>query len=485
MLKINFQKTKDKKKYIVVFYTIILFSLNIVRIFDNNFWEDEAFTIWLSRMNIANMISETAKDVHPPLYYLIVKFFCKIMGYNGYTYHFISIIPYLLILIILLTFVWKEFGAEAALIVITLSSLSETAIRYNVEVRMYSWGALFIFLSYLEAYKILKNDNRCDYYMLSFFSLCAAYTHYYCLISVAFLYVGIILYNLYKREHIMRTLIMCVVTVLGYLPWLFVLINTFERTSENYWMTVVPSWKACIYYLFSGYFQIYFFYFMIATTIICFLYETEVISKSNTLPQADRVLHFRLNKTVIWIGIGYFIIGGTIAVGIGVSKIFRPMFTPKYVYPVSIIAWLILGIGVSKCRWKKIYTVLLLSLMLCSMIPAYKKICTIEFSENNMVRKTIEATKDITGDNMILLINAPIKQCIMECYYPDCTYIYLNQDDIQELDHSINYWLFLSSVIDEKLTEQLSLQNYSYQTVIENGNLGSNNFCIYKLSHTE
>lgn len=68
MLKINFQKTKDKKKYIVVFYTIILFSLNIVRIFDNNFWEDEAFTIWLSRMNIANMISETAKDVHPPLY---------------------------------------------------------------------------------------------------------------------------------------------------------------------------------------------------------------------------------------------------------------------------------------------------------------------------------------------------------------------------------------------------------------------------------
>ena len=61
-------------------YALILFVLNFIRIFDNNFWMDEAFTTNLVQHSISEIVVATAADVHPPLYYLLVKVGYEIFG---------------------------------------------------------------------------------------------------------------------------------------------------------------------------------------------------------------------------------------------------------------------------------------------------------------------------------------------------------------------------------------------------------------------
>lgn len=243
-------------KAILSIYATILFILNFIRIFDNNFWGDEAFTIGLIKNPIAKIVTGTASDVHPPLYYFIVRLAYVIFGNRGWVFHLVSLIPCFIILFLSLTVFWKQFGKEFSAILITLSCLSENAVVFNVEVRMYSWGSLFLLLSFYELYCILQIDNRRNYLLFALFSLAAAYTHYYCLIAVAFYYI-VLLYLVFKRKYLnMRKVILCcTATVLGYLPWLVILVKSIKRVKDSYWINDIPTIKECVEYLFSNHFQ--------------------------------------------------------------------------------------------------------------------------------------------------------------------------------------------------------------------------------------
>lgn len=181
-------------------YAVILFALNFVRIFDNNFWADEAFTTNLVANTVPVIIQKTAADVHPPLYYLIVKLGYTLAGNQGWMFHLISLFPCAIILIFSLTAIWNRFGKETAVILITLAALSKNAVRYNVEVRMYSWGALFVLLSFYCLYLILDEESTKHYILFTLSSLAAAYTHYYCLVSVAFFYVVLLVLCFFAKR---------------------------------------------------------------------------------------------------------------------------------------------------------------------------------------------------------------------------------------------------------------------------------------------
>ena len=67
---------------------------------------DEYFTLTLINFDVGEMISLTAADVHPPLYYLILKFAMTVFGFFGisphsiYAVRIVSIIPYAIIMLI-------------------------------------------------------------------------------------------------------------------------------------------------------------------------------------------------------------------------------------------------------------------------------------------------------------------------------------------------------------------------------------------------
>lgn len=85
---------KEKYMDILIWGVVsIMTCLYISLIFNYNVWTDEAFTFDLLRGNIIEILQGTAKDVHPPLYYLYAKIFDYIFGYSIQIQKIAAIIP--------------------------------------------------------------------------------------------------------------------------------------------------------------------------------------------------------------------------------------------------------------------------------------------------------------------------------------------------------------------------------------------------------
>lgn len=85
---------------LLILFTCALSVINGIRIMDSTYWYDEMFSIMLIRMPISELIEKTAKDVHPPLYYLILKGVCHFVGESGPVLHAVSLLPYLMVLVL-------------------------------------------------------------------------------------------------------------------------------------------------------------------------------------------------------------------------------------------------------------------------------------------------------------------------------------------------------------------------------------------------
>lgn len=76
-------------------------------------------------------------------------------------------------LLFFLTVVWKRFGFEVSVLMVTFTSIMYNALIYNVEARMYSLAAMFLLLAYYALWLILDNDRKTSYLLFVLASLWA------------------------------------------------------------------------------------------------------------------------------------------------------------------------------------------------------------------------------------------------------------------------------------------------------------------------
>lgn len=453
-------------KALVIAYGVFLGLLHFVRIFDQNFWGDEAFSIRLSKLNFISMIQATAEDVHPPLYYAILQVFCRIFGYGGEVFHLASLLPFLIAIVLTLKVVWKEFGTEAAVIMLTLMTLTENALTYNVEVRMYSWAALFIYVSFLAMYRILMHNEKKAYVVFSVFTLLAAYTHYFALLSVAFFYLFLIGWALWKRkECFKRVAIVCVMAVVVYMPWFIVLLRTMARTKDEFWMSFIPYIKDCVAYIFAGKWGLVWF------AIMC-------------LMLGFALWHQRKNiRNMAWLLSGLFAVLGTIVAGNLISRFFKPIFIVRYMYPVTIVAWLLLAVAVSYCKYKKVYTAVITIALLVIGLPMYKQQVQAESLDNQKLLYTLEQTAGAQEEGSVLLTNLSyIKWTVAEHYYPNTECVMINDwQELSGLEADKQYFLVTNPKLGEDVQTLIESYGYTCNLIVEDGSMGTISAVVYKL----
>lgn len=464
-------------------YAAVLFGMNFIRIFDNNYWGDEAYTVNLLRQNVVGIIQATAADVHPPLYYLIAKFFITVLGNAGWALHLASLAATALLVVFAMTVIWDTFGREAALIMVTMALTSPNAVTYNVEIRMYSWGALFVLLSYYCLYRILNKGGRQDYILFVLSSLAAAYTHYYCVISVALLYIVMILYVLLcRKQDLRKMLVTCIVTVAAYLPWLIILLGTMSRVSGDYWMTDYPGLTACLGYLFSYEFPLWVLPLLALTGVVAVVYEYR--STANTIER-------HLSNWLVFLLAGALSVLGTIAVGIIVSNVIRPMFIERYIYPVSVLAWLMAGMVIAKLKGHKIYALLLTMLMLVVFVPLYCDTYVQERDENERLQETLAATTGIAAGDQVYTDIHPIYWSIAPCYYPGTTVDYVEIEELGNIlpadTENVTIWYIAaaSHELTAEVRDEIGQLGYACDEIVTDGNLGTWDVDIYRIQSVE
>ncbi|HSH05932.1 MAG TPA: glycosyltransferase family 39 protein [Anaerolineae bacterium] len=144
-----------------------------------SFWNDEGNSARLSERSIQLIIEGTASDVHPPLYYLLLRGWRELVGESEFGLRSLSVVAGVLTVAATMG-VGRRWGAWVSIGAGMAVSVSAPLIYYSQEARMYSLLALWGTLGTLLLLKILEGE-RYRWWAAGYGLVVAAglYTHYF------------------------------------------------------------------------------------------------------------------------------------------------------------------------------------------------------------------------------------------------------------------------------------------------------------------
>lgn len=155
-------------------------------------------------INLHNVWKNQAKDVHPPLYYLLLHLICSAfpnsvsMRYAGG----INIAFALLSLLFMRKIAALFIDRKAIIDLLSIAFISSAGILSGMTfLRMYVMAmALVTILAYYFLNKSESNLSLYDWLLIFGVSVAGALTHYYCTVYIIFLSITMFVYYLYRRR---------------------------------------------------------------------------------------------------------------------------------------------------------------------------------------------------------------------------------------------------------------------------------------------
>lgn len=361
--------------------------LQVVFSFSRDIWVDEAFSLAMIKHSYGEMLELTMQDVHPPLYYFILKFLVdaahKIFGEfpSVYAAKFVSVIPYVLLSAICFWKIkkgWSHFlaGMWAVCLVGTGYLLS-----YGVEVRMYSFGMLFVTMAYLRADSMIRQKKRADWAFFVLYSLAAAYTHYFACVAVAVFWLLLLVWHLRhdKKQLSVFTLSACCMGI-GYLPWAVTLIQQVKTVSEAYW---IPALTVGTLYEYANFIFGKSLFVIPVSALLLFLWKEWKKGGQNQWQAA-----FSLSG----ICAPFFVA----AFGVAATLLMRPVFVSRYMAPALACFWLgcLLACEIKK---RNRITVCLSYFLILTVCCNFMRFARLEYShraESNRLFELLETKRD-------------------------------------------------------------------------------------------
>ena len=233
---------------LLVGITLLALGLRLYNLNAQSLWYDEGFSVYLAHMSPAEIVSRTAADIQPPLYYLMLHGWMQILGDDEPVVRGLSAMFGVLAIPLIYGVAWQLFRRPlAGLLGALLLAVSPLHIWYSQETRMYT---LLIFLCLLSSYLLLllisrfqaKRDrgSKGDLFLWLAFALitiAALYTHYFALFILAFQAIHLLI--VWWRQDFPARLALGglasgVTIVLAYLPWLPHLLTRYGADT-SYW----------------------------------------------------------------------------------------------------------------------------------------------------------------------------------------------------------------------------------------------------------
>lgn len=216
---------------------LIGFALRLYRLGIQSLWYDETVSAYLASQSAPLLIAHTARDIHPPGYYLLLHLWTTITGNTEFALAYFSLlfgtllIPLTYALARILT---NDHIAKWAALLLAVSPFN---IWYSQEVRMYTLGAG---LGLVAVYCLVKAvmDNWTRYWLgYAISAALGLYTLYYFVFLLIVINVFFLLYSFSKKLLVRRLVTVNLLILIAYLPWLPVA----WRQATN---PPVPPWRA-------------------------------------------------------------------------------------------------------------------------------------------------------------------------------------------------------------------------------------------------
>lgn len=230
---------KDKYKISHILVIVLGAIFVLLGAFHNSIWFDEAYTVGLVSHNFKDIIQIGIADVHPVLYYILLKIFTLIFGNSFISIRIFSVLGAVLLSVIGYTHIKKDFGKKVGIIFSLFSLMCPIMTEYASEMRMYTWASLFVFLTFIYAYRVFKDNKIKDWVLFCTFSLMSAYTHYFATISIAVINVVLFIYIIKnKKEMFKNYFIAALAQIVLYIPGLIVFVKQGTKVAGGFWINI-------------------------------------------------------------------------------------------------------------------------------------------------------------------------------------------------------------------------------------------------------
>lgn len=369
-----------------------IFSKTPLYFFIQSLWRDEAFSYFLAKRNIFEIVSLTAKDFNPPLYYLLLHFWIKIFGSSEIALRSLSLIFYWATIYVIFLFLNKIFKIKNKLL-LSLSLIFFIAnpllIYYAFEARMYT---LLAFFSTLSSYTFLKENKRTNLFALTLGLL----SHYF----MIFIFLSqLITFFIFKKKFKKIDLKLFVYPITIFVIWIvFVFFQKYQLIANNFWIgkTNLIDIKYLPAIMFTGYEKGFGFVYermgYLSLLLFVIILSAFFIKKEKT--SEKKVIFF------------YLLLSGFITPLIAfIISFVKPIFLPRYLISQSILFLLLIIYSLNKID-KKIVSFIILSILIYFSFD-YQKL-QVQFRRKSNYKKLYHEIKTLAKKDDLVYVTSEL-----------------------------------------------------------------------------
>jgi mannosyltransferase len=151
---------KHKNRFWLLVALLLAFALRVYALDVQSLWNDEGTSVALASLSIEAIINSAARDIHPPLYYLLLHFWLPFAGSTEYAVRFLSVIAGVVIVALVFRIAYFVFDKRVATFAALLVALSPFQVYYSQEARMYIWVTLWAAVSVWAFVKLKVKSSK-------------------------------------------------------------------------------------------------------------------------------------------------------------------------------------------------------------------------------------------------------------------------------------------------------------------------------------
>ena len=228
---------------------LFAFALRLYRLDGQSIWVDEGISLHLVTSSLPEMLASLAGEVHPPLYFLLLKVWVALAGASVFSTRFFSVLASILQVVAVYAVARRWLGRSTARIAAFLVALSPLSVIYAQEIRGYALLPLAYLALLAIAHEMTQKPGphrRATWLLLGVVEVVALYLHYIDISFVAYSGAWLLLTCLREKRwtDLRRWLITQLLVGLASLPWLIAVIvhweSAYADATADMYLTQLP-----------------------------------------------------------------------------------------------------------------------------------------------------------------------------------------------------------------------------------------------------
>jgi mannosyltransferase len=204
---------------------LLAFTIRLYHLDAQPIWVDEGISLHLATSSVVEIITNRAANIHPPLYFFLLKAWVTLTGTDLFSARFFSVMSSLLQVATIYTVTRHWLNRSTAQVAALLTTISPLSIIHAQETRTYALLPVIYLALLAVAHRLVQKPGphrRTTWLFLGIIQTIGLYLHYTTLFLVA--YAGCwLLFSFWKEKrwaNLRRWLATQLLVALAGLPWL-------------------------------------------------------------------------------------------------------------------------------------------------------------------------------------------------------------------------------------------------------------------------